>query len=142
MNFDALFNDNKGAIEKLLGSLNLTSKEVDKTIESTKSVFGDAIAKESGGGLDTLLNLFSNDNNSSASNSFLKDMGMSLVKKLISSGFNKQKASSIKELVLPFVVKLVASKIGGNSKLLTSLLGGLSSSNTKGLGGLLGKLFK
>lgn len=141
MDLNSLLSENKGAITKLLGGLNLSSKEVDKTIDSTKTVVGDAIAKESRGGLDTLLNLFSDDDNSSASNSFLKGIDSSLVKKLISSGFNKQKAGSIKELIVPFVVKLVASKIGGNSGMLTSLLGGLTSGNSKGPGGLLGKLF-
>lgn len=141
MDLNSLLNDNKGAITELLGGLNLSSKEVDKTINSTKAVVGDAIAKESDGGLGTLLNLFSDDDNSSASNSFLKGIDSSLVKKLISNGFNKQKAGSIKELIVPFVVKLVASKIGGNSGMLTSLLGGLTSGNSKGSGGLLGKLF-
>lgn len=141
MDLNTLLSDNKGAITKLLSGLNLSSNEVDKTIDSTKAVVGVAISKESGGGLGTLLNLFSEDDNSSASNSFLKNIDSSLVKKLISSGFNKQKAGSIKELIVPFVVKLVASKIGGNSDLLTSLLGGLTSGKSKSPGGLLGKLF-
>ena len=141
MDLNALLNDNKGAIAELLGGLNLSSNEVDKTIDSTKAVVSDAIARESRGGLDTLLNLFSDDDNSSTANSFLKNIDSSLVKELISNGFNKQKASSIKGLVVPFVVKLVASKIGGKSDLLTSLLGGLSSGKSNGLGGLLGKLF-
>ena len=141
MDLNALFNDNKGAITKLLGNLNLSSKEVDVTIDSTKAVVDDAIGKESSGGLGTLLNLFSENTNSSASNSFLKNMDTSLVKKLISSGINKQKAGSIKELIVPFVVKLISSKIGGNSEMLTGLLSGLTSGKSKGSGGLLGKLF-
>lgn len=141
MDLNALFNDNKGAITKLLGNLNLSSKEVDVTIDSTKAVVDDAIGKESSGGLGTLLNLFSENTNSSASNSFLKNMDKSLVKKLISSGINKQKAGSIKELIVPFVVKLISSKVGGNSEMLTGLLSGLTSGKSKGSGGLLGKLF-
>lgn len=141
MDLNALFNDNKGAITKLLGNLNLSSKEVDVTIDSTKAVVDDAIGKESSGGLGTLLNLFSENTNSSASNSFLKNMDTSLVKKLISSGINKQKAGSIKELIVPFVVKLISSKVGGNSEMLTGLLSGLTSGKSKGSGGLLGKLF-
>lgn len=141
MDLNALFNDNKGAITKLLGNLNLSSKEVDVTIDSTKAVVDDAIGKESSGGLGTLLNLFSENTNSSASNSFLKNMDTSLVKKLISSGINKKKAGSIKELIVPFVVKLISSKVGGNSEMLTGLLSGLTSGKSKGSGGLLGKLF-
>ncbi len=141
MDLNTLLSENKGTIIKLLGNLNLSSKEVDVTIDSTKAVVDDAIAKESSGRLDTLLNLFSDDTNSSASNSFLKNMDSSLVKKLISSGINKQKASSIKELIVPFVVKLISSKIGGNSEMLTGLLGGLTSKNSNGSGRLLGKLF-
>ena len=141
MYINSLFNDNKGAITKLLGNLNLSSKEVDVTIDSTKAVVDDAIGKESSGGLGTLLNLFSENTNSSASNSFLKNMDTSLVKKLISSGINKKKAGSIKELIVPFVVKLISSKVGGNSEMLTGLLGGLTSGKSKGSGGLLGKLF-
>ena len=53
----------------------------------------------------------------------------------------KELAGSIKELILPFVIKAVASKIGGNSEILSSLLGGLSSGKSKGPGGLLGKFF-
>lgn len=142
MNLGMLFDDNKGAISELLSGLNLSSNEVDKTIDSTKAVVGEAIEKESSGGMGTLLNLFSDENNSKASDSFLKNIDSTLVKKLISSGFDKQKASSIKRLIIPFVVKLVSSKIGGNSKLLGSLLGELTSVKSKGSGGLLGSIFK
>lgn len=142
MNIDALLGENKQAIGALLGGLNLNSKEVDTTLESTKEVVENALIQETKkNGLTTALNLFSNDKNSSASNSFLKNIDSSLVKKLVSNGFDNQKAGSIKELILPFVIKAVASKIGGNSEILSSLLGGLSSGKSKGPGGLLGKFF-
>ena len=142
MNIDALLGENKQAIGALLGGLNLNSKEVDTTLESTKEVVENALIQETKkNGLTTALNLFSNDKNSSASNSFLKNIDSSLVKKLVSNGFDNQKAGSIKELILPFVIKAVASKIGGNSEILSSLLGGLSSGKFKGPGGLLGKFF-
>ena len=142
MNRDALLGENKQAIGALLGGLNLNSKEVDTTLESTKEVVENALIQETKkNGLTTALNLFSNDKNSSASNSFLKNIDSSLVKKLVSNGFDNQKAGSIKELILPFVIKAVASKIGGNSEILSSLLGGLSSGKSKGQGGLLGKFF-
>jgi endonuclease III-like uncharacterized protein len=143
MDITSLFSDKKQAIGALLDNLNLSPQEVTKTIESTEEVVVGALTKEtSKNGLSTALNLFSSNNNSTASNQLLKNLDSDLIKKLISNGFNKQKAGSIKDKIVPFVVKLLASKIGGKSDILGSLLGGVLPDASKSQNNLLGKLFK
>ena len=125
-------------VDLIKNQLNLNSDEVDRTLKSTQEAVGETILSEvQKNGLGTLLNLFSDDDNSEDSNSILKDLGSQLLKSLLSNGISKSKAQGIKELVLPFIIKLISSKVGGKSDLLSGLLG-----NNGGLASdLLKKLF-
>lgn len=123
--FDSIIDSVKGEItESLTSKLGLSGSEVDTTLSSTKEAFSKTISGEAeGNGLDTLTNLFSNDDNSSASSDLLSGLGGNLMSSLSSNGFSSDKAGLIKEMVLPMVMKLVSEKIGGNSDMLTGLLG-------------------
>lgn len=143
MNIESLIDDHKDSIEKLLGKLDLSPKQMSSAVSSSKEVVGNLLSNETNkNGLNTLLNLFSDDDNSSQSNSFLQKMDKSLIKKLISKGFDKKKAGSIKDIVLPFVIKIITSKIGGKSDVLGSLLEGVVSKKGGGLTSVLSKFFK
>ena len=121
-------------VDLIKNQLNLNSDEVDRTLKSTQEAVGETVLSEvQKNGLGTLLNLFSDDDNSEDSNSILKDLGSQLLKSLLSNGISKSKAQGIKELVLPFIIKLISSKVGGKSDLLSGLLGnngGLSKTNS------------
>jgi hypothetical protein len=93
-------------------------------------------------GLDTLLNLFSSSENSTASSSLQKSIGNDLVKSLISKGLGKGKSSSIVQLILPILISKISGLIGGDKNNLTQLLGSSGNSKLGSIGGsLLKKLF-
>ena len=135
MDLTSIFLENKEALVNLLkGEIDLSSKEVDQVISTTQGVVESSVAKETEkNGFTTLLNLFSDVDDSKDSNSFLARVGKDLLGQLISGGMDKIKARSVKDLILPLVIKFISKKVGGNSDLLSSLMGdGSSGSNFLG----------
>ncbi len=134
---------------QLIDKIGMSSGETEKSFDVLGGSLTEIIGNESqGGGLSTLLNLFSDNDNSSESNSLMEKFGSSLVGDLVSkAGLTKTKASGFKDLVLPLVIKFVSKKVGGNSDILGLLLGGNGSSGSAGtvassiLKGKLGGLF-
>lgn len=122
---DSIIDSLKGeVVEGLTNKLGLSSTEVDKTLSSTKDAFDKTVSEEAGNnGLETLTNLFSDNENSSSSNGLISSLGENLASSLSSNGFSSDKVSSIKDVVLPVLIKLVSEKIGGNSQMLSGLLG-------------------
>ena len=122
---DSIIDSLKGElVEGLNNKLGLSGTEVDKTLSSTKDAFDKTVSEEAGNnGLETLTNLFSNNENSSSSNDLISSLGENLASSLSSNGFSSDKLSSIKDVVLPVLIKLVSEKIGGNSQMLSGLLG-------------------
>lgn len=122
---DSIIDSLKGElVEGLNNKLGLSSTEVDKTLSSTKDAFDKTVSEEAGNnGLETLTNLFSNNENSSSSNGLISSLGENLASSLSSNGFSSDKVSSIQDVVLPVLIKLVSEKIGGNSQMLSGLLG-------------------
>lgn len=122
---DSIIDSLKGeVVEGLTNKLGLSGTEVDKTLSSTKDAFDKTLSDEAGSnGLETLTNLFSDNENSSLSNGLISSLGENLVSSLFSNGFSSDKVSSIKDLVLPILIKIVSEKIGGNSQVLSGLLG-------------------
>ncbi|MEK9613895.1 MAG: hypothetical protein VW080_08225 [Flavobacteriaceae bacterium] len=143
MDLSSILSENKQELIGLLKSkLNLNTGEADKTLSTTERVISTAVTKETEkNGIGTLLNLFSDDDNSDDSNSFLEDVGKKLLKGLTSKGMDQKKALSIKDLILPLIMKFIAQKIGGKSDLLGSLLGGGDSSKSNPIGNILNKFF-
>ena len=122
---DSIIDSLKGElVEGLTNKLGLSGTEVDKTLSSTKDAFDKTVSEEVGNnGLETLTNLFSDNENSSSSNDLISSLGENLASSLSSNGFSSDKLSSIKDVVLPVLIKLVSEKIGGNSQMLSGLLG-------------------
>ncbi len=122
---DSIIDSLKGeVVEGLTNKLGLSGTEVNKTLSSTKDAFDKTLSDEAGSnGLETLTNLFSDNENSSLSNGLISSLGKNLVSSLFSNGFSSDKVSSIKDLVLPVLIKIVSEKIGGNSQVLSGLLG-------------------
>jgi hypothetical protein len=122
---DSIIDSLKGeVVEGLTNKLGLSSTEVDKTLSSTKDAFDKTVSEEAGNnGLETLTNLFSDNENSSSSNGLISSLGENLASSLSSNGFSSDKVSSIQDVVLPVLIKLVSEKIGGNSQMLSGLLG-------------------
>lgn len=122
---DSIIDSLKGeVVEGLTNKLGLSGTEVDKTLSSTKDAFDKTVSEEAGNnGLETLTNLFSDNENSSSSNGLISSLGENLASSLSSNGFSSDKVSSIKDVVLPVLIKLVSEKIGGNSQMLSGLLG-------------------
>lgn len=135
---------------QLTDKLGMSSGETTKSFDVLGSNLSEIVGSESnGGGLSTVLNLFSDDDNSPESDSLVEKLGGSLIGDLVGkAGLTKSKASGFKDMVLPLVISFISKKVGGNSDLLGSLLGGgnsgaagnIASSLLKGkLGGLFNK---
>lgn len=94
------------------------------------------------GGISTVMNLFSNQENNASANSLQSNITNSIVSSLVEKlGFDNSKASMITSMVLPAIMNMVTQKnsetpdndsspiealFGGQKKsIITSLLGGL-----------------
>lgn len=143
MSVNTIFSEHKETLVDLLkNSSDLKDREVDTSIDTIENVLQHTFNKEAKNkGLSTLLNLFSNEDNSKSSNSFLNTIGNTLVKQLLASGISKEKAILVKQVLFPVIIEIFTSKISGNSDMLTNLLGSKSSS-TNPIGGILSKFFK
>lgn len=143
MSVNTIFSEHKETLVDLLkNSSDLKDREVDTSIDTIENVLQHTFNKEAKNkGLSTLLNLFSNEDNSKSSNSFLNTIGNTLVKQLLASGISKEKAILVKQVLFPVIIEIFTSKISGNSDMLTNLLGSKSSS-TNPIGDILSKFFK
>ena len=123
--FDSILDSLKEEVgSALMSKLGLSSTDVDKTIESSKDAMETTITEEAkSNGLDTLVNLFSDNKNTSTSNNVLEKLGGNLLSSLTSKGFDSSKSSSITSMILPIITNLLSKKIGGNTGSLQSLLG-------------------
>lgn len=97
-----------------------------------------------GGGLDTVMNLFSNNSNSTGANSLQTNITTGVVSSLVEKlGFDEGKASMITAIVIPAIMNLVTQKNAetpdNDSSPIDALFGGDKGGMVKGL---LGGLFK
>jgi len=142
---DGILDAVKGeVVGALTDKLNLGGTEIDSVLNSSKEAVEKTVSEEaSNNGIDTLLNLFSDNDNNDSSNNLLSSLGGNLISSLTNNGFDSGKSSQIKDIVLPLVMNFISSKVGGDSSNLTGLLGGLlggSSSNSNSGSDLLGKV--
>ena len=114
----------KGELSQVLTSkLGLNELEVDKSMAGSREAFEKTISGEvKNNGVETILNLFSNNENSVSSNALLKGFGGNMISSNISKGFNLKKASSITSLILPMIVKAISKNVNGDSGNLTKIL--------------------
>lgn len=138
---DSIIDAIKGeATQALTSKLGLDGGQIDTVLTSSKDAVEKSIAEEaSNNGAETLLNLFSGNNNSSAANTLVSSLGGNLISSLTSNGFDSGKSSQIKDIIVPLAIQFISSKVGGDSSNLTSLLGGLAGGNNSG-GGMLGNI--
>ena len=135
MNLTSILEKNKsGLIDLIKNKLELDAKDVDRTIDSTKMAISDTFMdKAQDFGKDTLLNLFSSNKNTKSSDNLLKGFGGNLLERLLSKGFDKKTAATIKGVVLPFVMSLFSKHINGKEHKLKDLLGDVGGSFLKDL---------
>lgn len=125
----------------LLNKFGLDQTQTDGALKAA----GNSVQEVAGGGADlsSVLNLFSKDGNSTGGNDLLSKLGSNYLEKLTGQvGLNATKASSVKDLVIPLLTKMLSEKIGGNKDMLSSLLGGGAKGAVEGLTGKLGGLGK
>lgn len=93
-----------------------------------------------GGGLDTVMNLFSNNSNSTGANSLQTNITTGVVSNLVEKlGLDQGKASMITSMVIPAIMNMVTQKNNEtpetDSSPLSALFGG-----DKGAGGIAGMI--
>lgn len=130
---EGILNAVKGqVVGSLTEKLGLNNSEVDTVLSSSQEALEKTVADEaSNNGVDTLLNLFSENSNSDSANSLLSGLGGNLISSLTKHGFNSGTSSQIKEIVLPIIINFVSKKVGGDSSNLMGLLGGAIGGNNK-----------
>ncbi|MDO6736543.1 hypothetical protein [Wenyingzhuangia sp. 2_MG-2023] len=130
---DGIIDAIKGqALEALTDKLGLNGQQVDNVLDSSKEAVESTVAEEAkNNGVDTMLNLFSGNDNSSSANNLLSSLGGNLISSLTKNGFDSNMSSQIKDIVLPILMNYLSSKIGGDSSNLSGMLGGLLGSNSK-----------
>ncbi len=135
------------ALPKLMQEHGLTQQQAQASIASATGSVGQALGGNHGFSMETLLNLFSNSENSSQANALLGHLGNTMTSNLTGqAGLSPQQASSVQSTLLPMITNLLASQVGGQSGNLQGLLGSLMGGGGGGLGGIahgmLGKLFQ
>lgn len=130
---DGIINAVKGElVGALAGKLSLNDGQIDSVLSSSQDALEKTVADEaSSNGVDTLLNLFSDNDNSSSANSLLSGLGGNLISSLTKNGFESGTSSQIKDIVLPLLISFISKKVGGDSSSLTGLLGGVLGGGSK-----------
>lgn len=128
---------------ELMEKFGLDEHKKDQVFSAAKDTIKNGVQKEStGGGLDGLLNMFSQGANNDAGNAMQDKLGGDLVANLSSKlGIDAEKANGIKEMIMSQVTKLMGDK-GGNFDL-NSLMAMVTGGNGKsggGAGGFLNKI--
>ncbi len=142
---DQILNGLKSQVgDKLTQIPGFNVNQIDDVIGITGDVVKEKVTSEiSGGGIGTLMNLFSNSSNNSSANSLQNSITEGIVSKLISKlGLNSSVASSVAGVIVPMIISKIT---GENSKTpdddpspLANLFGDGDSSS---IGGMLNKLF-
>lgn len=133
------------AAPELISKLGLDAKQADGSINAAADSVKEVIGGGDGFGLDDVLNLFSDQQNSSAANGILSNIGGLLQNKLTGDvGLSSAKAGGVSDMLLPMLTQMLSKYVGGDSNNLQNLIGNLGGEG--GLAGiakgLLGNLFK
>lgn len=131
---------------QILEKANIPADKLDDVF----SVIGDSAQSEvvsqmTSGGLSTMMNLFSNNSNSSSANQLQSNISGNIVTGLIKKlGLSESIAQTISQIVVPALIGLITKKNSetpdDDSSPLTDLFGQVTG-NKGGIGGALGKLF-
>ena len=127
---------------ELMEKFGLDEDKKEKAFAAAKESIKDNVKKEAtgGGGLNGLLNMFSQGDNNDDGNKMQDKIGGDMVTKLASNlGIDAAQAAGIKDMILSNVTKMMGDK-GGNfdlSSLMAMVTGGDAKS---GAGGFLSKI--
>jgi uncharacterized protein YidB (DUF937 family) len=142
---DGILGQIKGQLgDSLQQQEGVDSSQLDGIMDIVQSVTGEKVGKQMlGDGLGPVMNLFSNNNNTTEADTLQSDItggiASSLVEKL---GFSGETATNITSTVIPMVINLVTEKNSetpdDDASPLTELFGG---GDLGGLAGKLGDLF-
>ena len=134
--------------DSIKGQANVDDSKMDDVMDVIKNVAGQQVAKQMvGGGLDSVMNLFSKNENSSAANSLQSDLSSGIAGGLMEKlGISSSQASQIAAIALPALLKLITDKNSETPDNDPSPLenifggkgGGLDDLAGKALGGLFG----
>lgn len=116
---------------------------LDDILKITGNVATKEVTKEMmGGGLDTVMNLFSNNSNNAQANSLQNNIMNGMVSNFVEKlGLNKQTASMVTSIIIPTLMSLITKKNAETPDDDPSPLNDLFDQGGKssGLGGLIGK---
>ncbi len=143
---DAILNTLKGEVgNQIMEKANIPSDKLDDVM----NVIGDSAKNEvlsqmTSGGLSTMMNLFSNNSNSSSANQLQSNIQNSIISGLIQKlGLSEGVANTISQTVVPVLIGLITKQ---NSKTpdddpspITDIFGKVAGN--KGVGDVLGNLF-
>lgn len=132
------------AVPELISKFGLDPKQANSSVHAAADSVKQVVGGGDGFGLDDVLNLFSNAQNTSAADGILSNIGNVLHGKLTGDvGLNASTAHGVKDTILPMITNLLSKHVGGDASNLQSLFGGIGGGN--GLAdmakGMLGKLF-
>ena len=130
----------------LMSKLGLDQKQASGSVNAAASSVKEVITGGDGFGMDDLVNLFSNNQNSTGADGILGKIGALLQNKLTDHvGLDNNKAGGVSAILLPMLTDLITKHVGGDTNKLSGLLGSLTGSGG-GMAdmakGMLGKLFK
>lgn len=132
------------AAPALMAKLGLDQQQASGSLNAAKESVAEVIGGGKGFGLDDVLSLFSNNQNTAGANGILDKLGSVLHGKLTGQvGLDAAKAGGVKDMLLPMVTNLISQHVGGDGNKLTGLLQGLGGGNdlAGAAKGLFGKLF-
>lgn len=132
-------------LPQLTGQLGLNEQQAHGSIQATANSLQEVVGGGDGFGMDDMLNLFSQAQNTTGADGILSNIGRVLQGKLTSDvGLSSDKASGVQALLLPLITNLITQKVGGDHGNLQSLIGSFMG-NQGGMAGaaqgLVGKLF-
>lgn len=146
---DDLINGLKSQVAgKLQAEAGVSGSQVDGIMDIVKNVAGEKIGGEMlSGGMGSLMNLFSDKPNTQEADSLQTGLTSGIMEGLIGKlGFDKSKASSVVNIVVPMLISFVTGKNNetaeDDASPLAELFGGgsgLGNIAKNALGGLFGK---
>jgi len=110
---DSIINSLKDQVgDQLKNEANLDNSGMDTVMDVVKSVATEQVGKQlMGGGVDTLMNLFSDKDNKSEANDLQSSMTSGVMDGLTDKlGISSAQASSIANMVLPMLMKLITER--------------------------------
>ncbi|HEX2617995.1 MAG TPA: hypothetical protein VHL57_10665 [Flavobacteriales bacterium] len=131
------------AVPELISKFGLDPKQANSSVHAAADSVKEVVGGGDGFGLDDVLNLFSNAQNSSAADGILSNIGSVLQGKLTGDvGLNASTAGGVKDMILPLLTNMLSKHIGGDQNNLQSLFGNLGGNGLADMAkGMLGKLF-